>query len=229
MLDGTVAEIASPEGKGITYIMNLANITRLHNIISSVGLMRRMIALVEDYSHKRTVFRKVLKDQPLHILSLSQMKFLFEGNLILMLELGRLQGNSETIANYKHNEILRLILPLAKLFTAKCAIEIGSEGMECFGGVGYMENSGIPIILRDGYVLSIWEGTTNVLSLDFLRVIQNHSDIMTSFFNLIKKRINKSREFLEGKDAVLQDILSKLSSNTQLINDIPTSRALSFL
>ena len=50
ILDGTKAEIASPEGKGISLIMNLANITRLHNIIASVSSMRRIIAIVEDYS-----------------------------------------------------------------------------------------------------------------------------------------------------------------------------------
>ena len=57
--------------------MNLANVTRLHNITASVSAMRRMIALLEDYSYKRKVFNNYLYNKPLHILSVSQMKFCF--------------------------------------------------------------------------------------------------------------------------------------------------------
>lgn len=59
--------------------------------------------------------------------------------------------------------------PVLKLFTAKEAVALISEGVESFGGVGYMENSRIPVILRDAQVLPIWEGTTNILSLDFVK------------------------------------------------------------
>ena len=58
------------------------------------------------------------------------------------------------------------------MYTAKKNISFSSEVLEAFGGVGYIEDSGIPKFLRDGQVLSIWEGTTNVLALDFLRAIK---------------------------------------------------------
>ena len=61
---------------------------------------------------------------------------------------------------------------MAKLYTAKQAIAIASETVEAFGGAGYVEDTGIPRLLRDAQVLSIWEGTTNVLSLDTLRAIE---------------------------------------------------------
>jgi len=66
---------------------------------------------------------------------------------------------------------LRFLTPLAKLFTAKEAIRCVSEGLECFGGLGYMENSNIPVIFWDTQVYAIWEGTTNVLSLEFFKVV----------------------------------------------------------
>ena len=190
ILDGTKAEIASPEGKGISLIMNLANITRLHNIIASVSSMRRIIAIVEDYSYKSIAFGKIIRDQPLHLMTFSKLKFLTEGCLILILNLGKLQGIYE-FDNSKSNqiELLRLLLPLAKLFTAKMSIYVCSEGMECIGGNGYMENSLIPNILRDSFVLSIWEGTTNVLSLDFLRVYELNREVINYFFTLVEKRI----------------------------------------
>jgi hypothetical protein len=58
-----------------------------------------------------------------------------------------------------------------KLHTAKQAIAVASEALEAFGGAGYIEDTGLPRLLRDAQVLSIWEGTTNVLSLDVLRAL----------------------------------------------------------
>ncbi len=46
-----------------------------------------------------------------------------------------------------------------------------SEALECFGGAGYIEDTGLPQLLRDAQVYAIWEGTTNVLSLDMLRAL----------------------------------------------------------
>jgi acyl-CoA dehydrogenase len=58
-----------------------------------------------------------------------------------------------------------------KLLTARQTVALASEALEAFGGAGYIEDTGLPRILRDAQVLSIWEGTTNVLSLDVLRVL----------------------------------------------------------
>jgi hypothetical protein len=71
--------------------------------------------------------------------------------------------------------MLRVLSPLTKLFTAKEGISVVSEGIEGFGGLGYMENSHIPSYLRDVQVNSIWEGTTNVVCWDFVRALQTCS------------------------------------------------------
>ena len=65
--------------------------------------------------------------------------------------------------------VLRLLTPLAKLYTARQCVAAASEVLEAFGGAGYVEDTGLPRLLRDAQVLPIWEGTTNVLSLDALR------------------------------------------------------------
>ena len=73
-----------------------------------------------------------------------------------------------------------------KLFTAKDAMSLISEGLEMIGGLGYMENSRIPQILRDAQVLPIWEGTTNVLSLDFSKdIFKNYSKNIQILKNLL--------------------------------------------
>jgi len=67
--------------------------------------------------------------------------------------------------------VLRLLQPVAKLLTARQAVAGASEVLEAFGGAGYVEDTGLPEILRDAQVLSIWEGTTNVLSLEAFRAV----------------------------------------------------------
>lgn len=79
-----------------------------------------------------------------------------------------------------------------KLFTAKEAMKHVSEGLECFGGVGYMENSGIPVILWDTQVYTIWEGTTNVLSLEFFKVVTKSPELLAWFALSFNELIDKS-------------------------------------
>ncbi len=68
-------------------------------------------------------------------------------------------------------ELLRLLTSLTKLTTARQAVNVASEVLEAFGGAGYVEDTGLPLLLRDSQVLPIWEGTTNVLALDTLRAL----------------------------------------------------------
>jgi hypothetical protein len=82
--------------------------------------------------------------------------------------LGREEAREITDAE---TQLLRLITPIAKLTTGKQAVAIASETLEAFGGAGYVEDTGLPRILRDAQVLPIWEGTTNVLALDVLRAL----------------------------------------------------------
>jgi hypothetical protein len=78
---------------------------------------------------------------------------------------------------------------VAKLYTAKQAIAVASEVLEAFGGAGYVEGTGIPRLLRDAQVLSIWEGTTNILSLDALRAMER-SDVLAEWAAHVKRRLS---------------------------------------
>jgi hypothetical protein len=75
-------------------------------------------------------------------------------------------------ASAEQQSLLRLLTPVAKLLTGRQAVQILSEAIESFGGAGYVEDTGLPLLLRDAQVLPIWEGTTNVLSLETLRALQ---------------------------------------------------------
>jgi hypothetical protein len=113
-----------------------------------------------------------LIEQPLHAQTLADMQAEFEGAFALAFEVAHLLGRVEHGAAAPHEAaLLRLLTPLAKLWTGKLAVQLCSEALECFGGAGYIEDTGLPQLLRDAQVYAIWEGTTNVLSLDSLRAL----------------------------------------------------------
>eukprot|EP00744_Colponema_vietnamica_P017593 GILI01024742.1.p1 GENE.GILI01024742.1~~GILI01024742.1.p1 ORF type:complete len:328 (+),score=57.34 GILI01024742.1:35-1018(+) len=177
LLTGARGRLVSEPGRGVAAIAAMINVTRVYNSFSAVSFMRRALALARDYSAKRRVFGKPLSQQPLHQRTLAALEVGVRGCLLLSLETARLMGRAEIggskgMGLEEEGLLLRLLIPLTKLFTAKAAVASVSEGLECFGGQGYIEDTHIPVLLRDTQVLPIWEGTTNVLSLDVLRVIQ---------------------------------------------------------
>ncbi len=200
-LVGTPAQLVKGTTDGVRNIAPLLNITRLWNGISAVALMRRGIALAADYARKRTAFGAPLSEKPLHIDTLAGLQAEAEAAFHLAFYVAELTGRAETAGTIatsamlvsttsgsdrvsgpvirnaapKINEdetlLLRLLTPVMKLTTGKQAVMVLSEVIEAFGGAGYVEDTGLPQLLRDSQVLPIWEGTTNVLSLDTLRVL----------------------------------------------------------
>ena len=173
-LNGTPATLVGGEGHGIKKIATLFNITRIHNAVCAVGLMSRALSVARDFSYKRSAFGRSLASMPLHLETLATMQVEYEGALHLVMYIAELLGREETeVADPDEIAVLRLLTPIAKLYTGKQGIAVTSECVEALGGTGYMEDSGMPRWLRDAQTLAIWEGTTNVLSLDTLRAIEH--------------------------------------------------------
>ena len=119
-----------------------------------------------------SAFGKQIAQHPLHLGTLLRMEIDARGCTILLMELARQQGLDDVGEIGGDDKLLlRLMMPVAKMYTAKKAVENCSEGIECFGGQGYIEDTGIPGFLRDAQVLPIWEGTSNVMALDVLRAL----------------------------------------------------------
>lgn len=209
-LDGTLATLVGTPGDGVKKIASLFNITRIYNACSAVGYMRRAIALARDYASKRKAFGLLLSEHGLHLETLAQLQVEFEAAFHLVFHTVELLGRVEVgTATESESSLLRLLTPLVKLYTAKQAIAVISEALEAFGGAGYVEDTGLPRLLRDAQVLSIWEGTTNILSLDALRAIDKENAAQP-FFHAIQKRVNAIQnqplELLKNK--VLEALLT---------------------
>lgn len=213
-LHGTPAQLVLGTTDGVRNIAPLLNITRLWNGISAVSLMRRGVALAIDYARKRTAFGAPLSEKPLHLDTLAGLQAETEAAFHFAFRVAELTGRSETgEASEPDILLLRLLTPVMKLITGKQAVAVASEVLEAFGGAGYVEDTGLPTILRDAQVLPIWEGTTNVLSLDVLRVLGSSDKAMQIFAAEVDRCLSSVRsERLAGPAGVARAALANAES-----------------
>ncbi len=177
-LEGALATPVIGTRDGIKHITPMLTTTRTWNAVCAVAGMRRSVTLATDYAKKRVAFGAPLIDKTLHVDTLGWMAAETWAAFMLAYRAVELIGREEarTITE-DEQQLLRMVVPLAKLTTGKQAVAVTSEALEAFGGAGYVEDTGLPRMLRDAQVLPIWEGTTNVLSLDVLRVLARGGSI----------------------------------------------------
>lgn len=205
-LDGCFAIPVAGTTDGIKNISSMLNITRTWNAVAAAWLARRGVALARDYATRRHAFGAYLSKKPLHLDTLAGMAA--EADAIFHLAFRAV----ELIGRIEHGQasdtdrlLLRALTPTTKLTTAKQAVAVASETLEAFGGAGYIEDTGLPRLLADSQVLPIWEGTTNVLSLDTLRALAKDKS-----FGVVLDEINSSLasaddpELAETIDAAMQ-------------------------
>jgi alkylation response protein AidB-like acyl-CoA dehydrogenase len=176
-LDGAPAILVGAAEEGVRAITPMLAVTRTWNAVLAASGMRRALALAGDYAKRRSAFGALLADKPLHADTLAALEAEYAGAFCLAFRsvelLGRLE-HSEPAGDAQREldeRLSRVLIPIAKLVTAKQAVAVASEAIEACGGAGYVEDTGLPRLLADAQVLPIWEGTTNVLSLDTLRAL----------------------------------------------------------
>jgi hypothetical protein len=198
-LQGAIAfPVGDPyDGGGLRRIATMLNITRIHNSLGASGGIGRGLAYARAFARVREVFGKPLHTLPAHRATLATIAVDYAAALSLTIRCCELMGKVEHgVATEDEIALLRGLTPLTKLATAKWAVASAAEVMESIGGVGYCEDSGIPAYVRNTHVLPIWEGTTNVLSLDFLRAVYRSGAL-----EAISADINRTFETLDGHEA----------------------------
>ncbi|CAO3633349.1 unnamed protein product [Mucor hiemalis] len=172
-LSGMKAKMLGKPGRGVPNIASILNITRIYACLGVVCALRRSLAIAKDFAYKRNAFNNVLHKTPLHITTLAQLELIFRAGSQISFYCIELLGRTECLKESKEDAaILRFLTPIAKAYVCKIGVNACSEAMEALGGQGYMEEVGIGRQLRDAQVNTIWEGTTNVLAMDVLRVIR---------------------------------------------------------
>lgn len=196
-LRDTRAELVGETTNGVRAIAPVLQVTRLWNAFGSLSTMQRCLALVRDYASRRTVFGRSMLEQPLFADALAGWQAEFEAAFGLAMEVALLLGRVEAGEGGERDAALqRLLTPLAKLWICKLGVRIASESVEAIGGIGYLEDSGFPMLLRDAQVFPIWEGASNVQALDFLRALDKLG---------IDPLVDAVDDWLESADGTMSD------------------------
>ncbi len=219
-LTGTPATLLGNKNEGVKTIATLFNVTRIYNACTTIASFRNILNLQRDYSQKREAFKHKIIDWPLHARMLARAEVELTGLFMLTFFTAQLLGKSESSSlspgqKQQASALLRLLTPISKLMTAKRNMIWTSELVEGFGGAGYIEDTGIPRILRDAQVFSIWEGTTNVLSLDTLRALGENTPMQeyNSHINhLVQNLPTDQAQLLTNRLQTLNETLSSLSA-----------------
>jgi alkylation response protein AidB-like acyl-CoA dehydrogenase len=171
-LDGAEAwPVGDPSEPGLRRMLALVQVTRLHNATAAASGMRRGLVLARRFAETREAFGLRLFRQPLHREVLTWLAVDADAAFAVTALCFSLLGRYEVDGDADAGALLRFAATLAKASTGKLAVASASEVVECFGGPGYIEDTEIPRLLRDSQVLPVWEGTTNVLSLDVVRAL----------------------------------------------------------
>ena len=167
-LEGSLATVVGGLGRGVGKVSAMLNITRLHSALGSSSAIGHGLMLARDYASRREAFGKLLSDLPLHRWWMARVAALYEATLSLCFRSAELVGQAEGGGS---DELARVVLPLTKMAVARQGVSGTSQLIESFGGAGYVEDTGLPRLLRDAHVQCIWEGTTSVMALDVRRAL----------------------------------------------------------
>lgn len=242
-LVGMRGRLVGKEGCGIKEITTVLTITRVHNAVTAMAGWGRGLGVAKAYSKVRLIKsgRQRLIDTPAHVATLAKQIIEYRGWLMLTFATVSMLGEEEWAeAGHKINgpeqpktkacllkdrkrlsAILRLLTPVAKALTAKASIAGLQECMESLGGVGYLENNesdsslNIARLYRDSNVLSIWEGTTDIMADDLVRVLKGKAalytlDALAEWLEILLK--HAERKMVTGLTAAFQKWKSQVQA-----------------
>jgi putative acyl-CoA dehydrogenase len=163
-LDGAQGRLVGEEGRGIAAIIEMVVHTRLDCVLGSAALMREAVAQAIHHCAHRVAFGKLLVDQPLMQNVLADLCVESEAATIGALRLAR--------AFDEGDDFRRVATAVLKYWVCKRAPMVVGEALECLGGNGFVEDSGLPRLYRESPLNAIWEGSSNVQCLDVLRALR---------------------------------------------------------
>ena len=180
--DGATAWLVGEEGRGVPTIIEMVNLTRLDCTLGSATSMRQGLTKAIHHAQHRKAFGAYLIDQPLMRNVIADLAVEAEAATILAM---RMAGATDAATRGDERETMlrRIGLAAGKYWVCKRATPHAGEAMECLGGNGYAEDSGMPRLYREAPLMGIWEGSGNVSALDTLRAMATRPECVEVLFD----------------------------------------------
>ncbi|MFE7231690.1 acyl-CoA dehydrogenase family protein [Streptomyces sp. NPDC002405] len=201
--DGTWARRVGEEGRGVRTIIEMVAATRLDCVLGSAGLMRQAVAQAVHHCEHREAFGGKLVDKPLMRNVLADLALESEAATTLALRLAAAYDDG----GEQERALLRIAVPAAKYWVTKRCAPLTVEASECLGGNGYVEESGMPRLVRESPLNSIWEGAGNVQALDVLRALTREPQALDAYL----REVGLARGADHRLDAAIKQLLTELA------------------
>ncbi|MCT8160139.1 acyl-CoA dehydrogenase family protein [Pseudoruegeria sp. SHC-113] len=201
---GAYAERIGEEGEGVRAIIRMVHHTRLDTALAPAGLMRAALTEAHWWCAHRSAFQKLLIDAPLMRRVLADLSLDQEAALALGMRVARaFDGKSSEEAAFA-----RIAVAVAKFLNNKRCVNVIYEAMECLGGMGYTDDTPLPMLYREAPLNSIWEGSGNVICLDILRTLSR--DRLAG--EVLLAELEAARGRFAAYDAALDGVVSELKA-----------------
>ncbi|MEU4996874.1 acyl-CoA dehydrogenase family protein [Streptomyces sp. NPDC021622] len=201
--DGTWARRVGEEGRGVRTIIEMVAATRLDCVVGSAAIMRQSVAQAVHHATYREAFGGKLVDKPLMRNVLADLALESEAATTLALRLAAAYDDGSE----QERAFLRIAVPAAKYWVTKRCTPHAVEALEVLGGNGYVEESGMPRLLRESPLNSIWEGSGNVQALDVLRALQREPLALNAFL----QEVGSARGADYRLDGAIKGLLTELA------------------
>jgi putative acyl-CoA dehydrogenase len=215
--DAALAWQVGEAGRGVPTIIEMVSATRLDCVLGSAAGMRLGCVTAVHYATHRRAFGAALISQPLMASVLTDLVLESEAATTLAL---RLAGAADRAARGDEAEsaLLRVALPAGKHWVCKRAPMHAAEALECLGGNGYVEESGLPRLYREAPLNSIWEGSGNVTALDLIRGLQRQqgtADALLAELSLAAGGDPRLDAAISGLSRTLRDLATRPGPEAQ--------------
>ncbi|MER7024853.1 MULTISPECIES: acyl-CoA dehydrogenase family protein [Streptomyces] len=206
--EAAVAWPVGEPGRGVRTIVEMVNMTRLDCVLGSAAAMRAGLRQALHHTAHRQAFGRALDHQPLMRSVLADLAVESEAATLLGMRLAAAVDRSQA-GDAREAALRRLALAAAKYWVCKRGSSHVGEALECLGGNGYVEESGMPRLYREAPLLSIWEGSGNVAALDVLRALQREPEALEAYFAEVDAAAGADRR-LDAAAAGLRKLLGEL-------------------
>ncbi|HET6213528.1 MAG TPA: acyl-CoA dehydrogenase family protein, partial [Micromonosporaceae bacterium] len=209
--DGAIGWLVGEEGRGVATIIAMVNMTRLDCAIGSASGMRQGVAQAVHHATYRRAFGDRLIDAPLMVNVLADLAVEAEAATVVGM---RLAGTVDRggAGDEREGLLRRIGLAVTKYWVCKRAPAHAAEALECLGGNGYVEESGMPRLYREAPLPSIWEGSGNVAALDALRAMARQPESVQAFVAEVEQAA--------GVDPRLDDAIARIRKELTNLDDI---------
>ncbi|HEY0638279.1 MAG TPA: acyl-CoA dehydrogenase family protein [Pseudonocardiaceae bacterium] len=197
--DGATGWLVGEEGRGVPTIVEMVNLTRLDCVLGSAAGMRAALVQAAHHCAHRRAFGRTLVEQPLMANVLADLTVESEAATVVAMRLAGAVDRDESA-------LRRLALAVTKYWVCKRAAPHAAEALECLGGNGYVEESGMPRLYREAPLTSIWEGSGNVAALDALRAMAKQPESLDALLAEVDEAAGADRRLDAAADALRKEL-----------------------